>query len=119
MNLSLLIILPLVTMIAVIFCKGLKQVRIVTLIGTTAQFIFTFGLLFEYWKERASGNRSQFLFDFNASWFEPLHIHFHIGIDGISLSMILLTSFVLIAGVLVSWTQEFLNKEFFFRSEER
>ena len=114
MNLSLLILLPLITAIAVMFCKGLKQVRTVSLIGTTAQLIFSFALLVEYWKERAAGNGAQFLFDQNYTWFDPLHIHYHIGIDGISLSMILLTAFVVIAGVLVSWAQERLNKEFFF-----
>src|SRR5580692_510282 len=114
MNLSLLIILPLITAIAVLLCKGFKQVRIVSLIGTSAQFIFSFVLLFAYWKERAAGNSSQFLFELNYTWFEPLKIHYHVGIDGISLSMILLTAFVVIAGVLVSWTQEVLNKEFFF-----
>ncbi len=114
MLLSLLIILPLLTALAILFCKGLKQVRLVSLTGASAQFIFSFGLLFEYWKERRSGNTAQFLFDFNISWFEPLHIHYHIGIDGISLAMILLTAFVVIAGILVSWTQEMLNKEFFF-----
>jgi NADH-quinone oxidoreductase subunit M len=114
MNLSLLILLPLITAIAVLFCKGLKQVRTVSLIGTTAQLIFSFALLVEYWKERAAGNGAQFLFDQNYTWFEPLHIHYHIGIDGISLSMILLTAFVVIAGVLVSWAQETLNREFFF-----
>ena len=114
MTLSLLIILPLLTALAVLFCNGLKQVRMVSLIGASAQFIFSFGLLFEYWKERASGNPAQFLFDMNVSWFEPLHINYHIGIDGISLSMILLTAFVVIAGILVSWTQETLHKEFFF-----
>ena len=111
--LSLLIIMPLLTVLAVLFCKGFKQVRMVSLIGTSAQFIFSFGLLFDYWKERASGNGAQFLYDYNVSWFEPLHIHYHIGIDGISLSMILLTAFVVIAGILVSWTQETLHKEFF------
>ncbi len=114
MLLSLLIILPLLTALAVLFCKGLKQVRMVSLIGTSGQFIFSFGLLFEYWKERAAGNPAQFLFDYNVSWFEPLHIHYHIGMDGISLSMVLLTAFVVIAGILVSWTQETLHKEFFF-----
>ncbi|HEY2349717.1 MAG TPA: NADH-quinone oxidoreductase subunit M [Puia sp.] len=112
--LSLLIVLPLLTALAVLFCKEWKQVRIVSLAGAAFQFIFSFGLLFEYWKERASGNHAQFLFDFNAVWFEPLHIHYHVGIDGISMSMILLTAFVVIAGVLVSWTQETLHKEFFF-----
>ena len=43
-----------------------------------------------------------------------MNIHYHIGVDGISVAMILLTAFVVIAGVLVSWTQETLNKEFFF-----
>jgi NADH-quinone oxidoreductase subunit M len=114
MNLSLLIILPLLTAVAVLFCKGLKQVRTVSLIGATAQFLSSLGLLMVYWKERAAGNTSQFLFDFNVSWFAPLNIHYHVGVDGISVAMILLTAFVVIAGVLVSWTQETLNKEFFF-----
>ncbi len=114
MNLSLLIILPLITATALLFCKGLKQVRTVSLIGTSVQAIFSFGILFIYWQARASGNASQFLFELNYSWFEPLHINYHVGIDGISLSMILLTAMVVLAGVLVSWTQETLNKEFFF-----
>lgn len=114
MNLSLLIILPLITAIAVLFCKGPKQVRAVSLLGTAAQFILSLGLLFAYWKERAAGNTSQFLFDFNYTWFEPLNVHYHVGVDGISIAMILLTAFVVIAGVLVSWAQETMNKEFFF-----
>ena len=114
MNLSLFILLPLLTAIAVLFCKGLKQVRTVSLIGATAQFISSFGLLWVYWKERSSGNNAQFLFEFDTTWFEPLNIHYHIGVDGISVAMILLTAFVVIAGVLVSWSQETLNKEFFF-----
>jgi NADH-quinone oxidoreductase subunit M len=114
MNLSLLIILPLITAIAVLFCKGFKQVRIVSLTGASAQFLLSLGLLFAYWKERAAGNASQFLFNFNYTWFGPLHIHYHIGVDGISIAMILLTAFVVIAGVLVSWAQETMNKEFFF-----
>jgi NADH-quinone oxidoreductase subunit M len=114
MNLSLLIILPTLTAISVLFCKGLKQVRTVSLIGASAQFLSSVGLLMVYWKERAAGNGSQFLFETNISWFAPLNIHYHVGVDGISVAMILLTAFVVIAGVLVSWTQETLNKEFFF-----
>jgi len=114
MSLTLLILIPLLTALSVLFCKGLKQVRTISLIGTTLQLFFSLIILFAYWKERAAGNSSQFLFESDYSWFEPLHIHYHIGIDGISLSMILLTAFVVIAGVLVSWTQEVLNKEFFF-----
>jgi NADH-quinone oxidoreductase subunit M len=37
-----------------------------------------------------------------------------VGVDGISIAMILLTALVVIAGVLISWTTEKLSKEFFF-----
>jgi len=114
MFLSSLIILPLATAAGVLFCKGIKQVRNVSLVGAAAQMVLAFTFLIQYWKERAAGNQSQMLFQEDHTWFAPLNIHYHIGIDGISLSMILLTAFVVIAGVLVSWTMEKLNREFFF-----
>lgn len=114
MNLSLLILLPFITAIAILFCKGLKQVRTVSLMGVSVQLLLSLDLLFQYWKERAAGNVSQMLFEFDYPWFKALNIHYHIGVDGISVAMILLTSFVVIAGVLVSWLQEELNREFFF-----
>ena len=114
MNLSLLIIVPALTAVAVLFCNGLKAVRMVSFIGASLQFLASFVLLMIYWKERDAGDTTRFLFETNVSWFAPLNIRYHIGVDGISIAMILLTAFVVIAGVLVSWTQETLNKEFFF-----
>ena len=114
MFLSSLIILPLFTAIAVLFCRGLKQVRVVALSGAIAQLVLGIGLLVQYWKERAAGNDSVMLFQSDYEWFAPMNIHYHIGVDGISIAMILLTAFVVIASVLVSWTMEKLDKEFFF-----
>ena len=114
MFLSSLIILPLLTAIAVLFCRGLKQVRVVALSGAIAQLVLGIGLLVQYWKERAAGNDSVMLFQSDYEWFAPMNIHYHVGVDGISIAMILLTAFVVIASVLVSWTMEKLNKEFFF-----
>jgi len=114
MNLSLLLLVPLITLTALLFCKGLKQVRSVSLFGSAVQFVLSFVLLYWYWKERASGNNAAFLFEENYVWYAPLHINYHIGVDGISVAMILLTSFVVLAGVLVSWKVETLSKEFFF-----
>ena len=114
MNLSLLIIIPLLTAITILFCKGLKQVRTISLIGSVIQLALGLFLLAEYWQQRSSGNVSQMLFEYNYTWFEPLNINYHIGVDGISIAMILLTAFVVIAGVLVSWTIETLSREFFF-----
>ena len=85
MNLSILIILPFITALAVLFCKGLKQVRTVSLIGVAAQFILSLDLLFVYWKQRAAGNNSPFLFEYDFTWFTPLNIHYHIGMEFLSL----------------------------------
>jgi NADH-quinone oxidoreductase subunit M len=114
MNLSLLVILPLLTALAVLCCKGLKQVRAISLIGAAAQLILAFVLLLVYRQERLAGNSNTMLFEFDYSWYTPLNIHYHIGADGISIAMILLTAFVVMAGILVSWTMETLSKEFFF-----
>src|SRR5690349_1026332 len=114
MNLSLLILIPLLTAIAILFCKGLKQVRSVTLFGSLIQLGAALFLLYAYWHERAAGNTNQMLFEDGYVWYEPLHINYHVGVDGISVAMILLTAFVVLAGVLVSWKMEPMPKEFFF-----
>jgi NADH-quinone oxidoreductase subunit M len=114
MNLSVLILLPLLTAILLLFCKGLKQVRAVSLAGAVAQLGVSIYLLREYWQARAAGDHSAMLFEYTRTWYANLHINYHLGVDGISIAMILLTAFVVVAGILVSWTMETLNKEFFF-----
>lgn len=114
MNLSLLVLVPLITSLAVLFCKGLKQIRAVSFIGSLVQLALACALLILYWKERGAGNTAIMLFESNYNWFKSLNINYHIGVDGISIAMILLTSFVVVAGVLISWTIESLSKEFFF-----
>lgn len=114
MNILLLVIVPLLTAVAVLFCNGLKQVRTVSLVGAAAQLILAFALLALYWNERTASNTAQMFFESNYTWFAPLHINFHVGVDGISVAMIMLTAFIVVAGILVSWTQETMSKEFFF-----
>src|SRR6187200_508487 len=114
MNLSLLILVPLLTAVGILLVKGLKQVRTVALFGSAAQLIIALVLFYFYSQERAGGNTSNFLFENNYTWYAPLHINYHVGVDGISVAMILLTAFVVLAGILVSWNVEKLNREFFF-----
>jgi len=114
MNLSLLIIIPLITALLIFPIKGLKQVRLVSLLGAAVQLALAFVLLYFYWTERANGNTSIMLFEKSYAWYSPLNINYHVGVDGISIAMILLTAFVVAAGVLVSWNVEKLSKEFFF-----
>ena len=114
MNLSLLILLPLLTAIAVLLMRNAKYVKGVALTGAALQFVLAFALLFSYYKERAEGNTAQMLFEQQYNWFPSWHISFHLGVDGISVAMILLTAFVVIAGVLVSWNVTKMTKEFYF-----
>src|SRR5687768_6339263 len=113
MNLTLLLILPLVFSLLLLVVKGQKQVRLVALVAAVVQLSAGLFLLMQFLAERTTDS-SQMLFEFNYPWFKALNINFHIGVDGISLAMILLTAFVVMAGVLVSWTNETLSKEFFF-----
>jgi NADH-quinone oxidoreductase subunit M len=114
MNLSLLVICPLVSAFLLLLSRQLKQTRLVALGGAILQFILCFILLVQFRAERMNGNSAMMLFENNYTWYAPLNINYHTGIDGISVSMIMLTSLVVLAGVLVSWNMQRLNKEFFF-----
>lgn len=114
MNLTLLILVPLVTAIAVLLMPNKNQVRWTALTGASAQIILSIQLLISYNTEAASGNKANMFFEQQYNWFPALGISFHFGVDGISVAMILLTAFVVVAGVLVSWNVEKMTKEFYF-----
>jgi len=114
MNLLLLIAIPLLTAVAVLFSRNRPQVRWISFAGSAVQLALAFFLLFAFRNEREAGNTAQMLFEQNFNLFPSLHISFHLGIDGISVAMVLLTAFVVIAGVLVSWNVEKMTREFYF-----
>lgn len=109
-----LILIPLFMLLALLFSNSQKQIRTIALLGSIAQLIFSIALFYFYVVEREAGNLAHFYFENNITWYAPLNINFHIGVDGISIAMILLTAFVVLAGVLVSWNMEHRSKEFFF-----
>lgn len=114
MNLQLLVLLPALTAFLILFGRDLKQIRWMAFIGSALQLILSFFLLSAFMQERAAGNTAAMLFHTSYQWFEPLGISYNTGVDGISVSMILLSALVVLAGVLVSWKTERLSREFFF-----
>lgn len=114
MNLYWLLILPTITAFALLLGKNLKQVRMIAFGGALLQMVLSFILLFAFWQQRSAGNTVPMLFENNRSWFAPLHINFHTGVDGISVAMIMLTAFVVLSAVLVSWKMDMQYKTFFF-----
>jgi len=111
--LLILLIVPILTMCGIVVAKDLKNVRMISAAGMSAQLLFSFILLFMFYQERHSGNNDAMLFVSSSMWYESLNIQLKFGIDGLSVSMILLTAIVTFAGVFVSWQVDYLAKEFF------
>lgn len=114
MNLTLLILLPLFTALLVLLARNVQQVKVLSLAGSLLQLGMAIMLFFRFRSEKMTGNTSQMFFEKNYELFKDWHISFHIGVDGISVAMILLTAFVVVAGVLVSWNVTKMTKEFYF-----
>ena len=110
--LSLFVIVPVITILVLIFSKNLKQSRVIAAVGMFVQFVMSLNLIFAYFKEKQV-NDSIMVFTKDLLWFEKFNIHYTIGVDGISVAMIVLASIVVLAGVFISWKMEDLHKEFF------
>jgi len=110
--LSLFILVPIITILALVFTKGLKQARIVSMVGSIVQLGMAINLVFAYFKEKAV-NSDIMVFTKDVVWFKDFNIHYNIGVDGISVALLLLTAIVVLAGVFISWKMKDLPKEFF------
>ncbi len=111
--LSLFVTVPVLTVIALMFAKGKKQYRLVAVVGFAIQTLMSFNLVYQYLHVRAAGNHEIMVFTKDLLWFAPMNIHYSIGVDGISVLMILLTSVIVLAGIFISWEVDDLPKEFF------
>ena len=111
--LSLLVIVPVLTVTGILFTKDFKGARKVSAIGMSVQLILAIVLMFMFFHERHAGNAAEMLFTADYSWFPSLNIHYAIGVDGIAVSMIMLTSIVVFAGIFASWEMKNLAREFF------
>jgi len=110
--LSLFVIVPALTILTLVFTTGLKQARLVSMAGSLVQIGMAINLVFAYFKERAINN-SIMVFTRDLVWFKQFNIHYAIGVDGISVALLLLTTIVVLAGVFISWKVDDLPKEFF------
>ncbi len=112
--LSILLLIPLITALAILFAKSDIAIKIIALTGSSVQLFYASWLTIFYINYRSAGIKGSMLFEKSVEWFAPLHIYFRVGVDGISLAMVLLTSIVVVGGILVSWKIHKQVKEFFF-----
>ena len=109
--LSVLTFFPLLGMFALLLLKGDDHVwiRRLALVTSVVEFLLSLFLLRAF-DSGAVGYQIQEYYD----WIPSLHIHYHMGVDGISLFLIILTTFLTPLGVLCSWNSIHEHvKEFF------
>jgi len=111
--LSWLVIIPLLTVTGILFLKDTRKVKLVSAIGMSVQLIVSAVVVYLYLTARKAGNMEEMLFVSSFEWFRTLHIYYTVGVDGVSVAMIALTSVVVFAGIFASWEMEDLRKEFF------
>src|SRR5688572_16065704 len=73
--------------------------RWISLIAVVADFVLSIVLWIE------SGAKTNWLVDFSIPWIQPFGISFHMALDGLSLLMLVLTFFLGIFAVLISWKE--------------
>ncbi len=112
--LSLFVLVPVVMMLLFIFCKNINQVRTVAVIGAVIELALAIGLVFMFISMRNAGDTSTMLFyDDSIVWFKSLNIRYTVGVDGISVLMLLLTAVIMVTGTFASWNMNPLPKDFF------
>ncbi len=119
---SWLILIPFLTAIAVMLTPSRKTMhfRWIAAAGTSIHLLLTAVVTYRYWTEAISNTvidsgamfSTLFLVE-RFPWFESLGIQYLVGVDGISLVMVILTSVVIFTGVMASWNVKERGKEFF------
>jgi len=111
--LSFLVIIPVLTVVGILFTKDLKGTRVVSAIGMALQLVLSVYLVLYYLSVKGTGNMEEMIMISDHVWFPTLNIHYTIGVDGIAVAMIALTAIITFAGVFASWEMEYLPREFF------
>lgn len=111
--LSLFVLIPLLMLAGLWASRTLNQTRGVMLAGSSALLILAIGLAVEYTNLRQGGATADMLFTDSVTWYEPLHIAYSTGVDGISVVMLLLSAIIMFTGTFASWRLKPMTKEYF------
>ncbi|MDR0938697.1 MAG: NADH-quinone oxidoreductase subunit M, partial [Mediterranea sp.] len=111
--LSIFVLIPLLMLGGLWASRGIKAVRGVMVAGASALLVSAIALVFMYLGERGAGDTSEMLFRADLTWYAPLHIAYSVGVDGISVAMLLLSAIIVFTGTFASWRLQPLTKEYF------
>ncbi|MFZ0734918.1 MAG: NADH-quinone oxidoreductase subunit M [Candidatus Sulfotelmatobacter sp.] len=96
-------------LLLVLFPRRDRDIRIFSLVVTLLTFVLSLHLPVHFHRGQAG-----FQFEINTQWITSPNIHYHMGIDGISMWLVVLTTFLTPLCVLISWKSVHERvKEFF------
>jgi NADH-quinone oxidoreductase subunit M len=105
---GLLIVLPLVASLLVFLVKG-KGARNLALGASVAEFLLSLVVYFQF-----RHNPDIKTLSLNCTWVESFGIHFSVGVDGLSLLLVLLTTFLVPLIILSSYKNEYDSPNAFY-----
>ena len=111
--LSLFVVIPVLMLFGLWVARNLNQVRGVMVAGSSCLLALSIWLTVYFIQQRAAGNVDEMLLTYSVSWFKPLNICYNVGVDGISVVMLLLSSIIVFTGTFASWQLKPMTKEYF------
>ena len=111
--LSLFVVIPVLMLLGLWVARNLNQVRGVMVAGSSCLLALSIWLTVYFIQQRAAGNVDEMLLTYSVSWFKPLNICYNVGVDGISVVMLLLSSIIVFTGTFASWQLKPMTKEYF------
>ena len=111
--LTLFVVIPVLMLLGLWLSRNLNQVRGVMVVGSTCLLALSIWLTLAFIQARQAGDTSEMLFTYSTPWFRPLNIAYSVGVDGISVVMLLLSAVIVFTGTFASWQLKPLTKEYF------
>lgn len=111
--LSLFVLIPLLMLLGLWMARNVNQVRGVMVAGSSLLLLLAAYLTVSYIGLRNAGATEEMLFTDSISWYAPLHICYSVGVDGISVVMLLLSAIIVFTGTFASWKLKPMTKEYF------
>ena len=111
--LSLFVLIPLLMLLGLWLSRNIAQIRAVMVTGASALLVLSAALTVMYLNARHAGATDEMLFRADMAWYPALNIHYSVGVDGISVAMLLLSAIIVFTGTFASWRLQPLTKEYF------
>ena len=108
--LSFFVLIPLLMLGALWAARSLNQVRGVMVAGSSMLLALAVYLTVDYIAQRSAGATAEMLYTASTVWYAPLHICYSVGVDGISVAMLLLSAIIVFTGTFASWQLKPMTK---------